>query len=168
MTLWALVSRWLLEGDGRADDNTMHPGHSDLLCNPNTKCQEPHLPSILSHTSICSSKQLPRRLSTPKPLLAMNAFIMFSPYGHIFLFFFFVYDSHRERERGRDIGRGRSRLHVLGARCGIRSGSPGSRPGPKAGAKPLRHPGIPGHIFHCATHCICLRDAPALLALSFV
>ncbi|CAK7293268.1 hypothetical protein VULLAG_LOCUS3200 [Vulpes lagopus] len=27
---------------------------------------------------------------------------------------------------------------------GLDSGSPGSRPGPKAGAKPLRHPGIPG------------------------
>ena len=29
---------------------------------------------------------------------------------------------------------------------GFDPGSPGSRPGPKAGAKPLRHPGIP-HIF---------------------
>ena len=27
---------------------------------------------------------------------------------------------------------------------GLDPGSPGSRPGPKAGAKPLRHPGIPG------------------------
>ena len=26
---------------------------------------------------------------------------------------------------------------------GLDPGSPGSRPGPKAGAKPLRHPGIP-------------------------
>ena len=48
-----------------------------------------------------------------------------------------------ERERGRDTGRGRSRLHALGARHGIDPGSPGSRPGPKAGAKLLRHPGIP-------------------------
>ena len=30
---------------------------------------------------------------------------------------------------------------------GFDPGSPGSRPGPKAGAKPLRHPGIP-RIFH--------------------
>ena len=53
--------------------------------------------------------------------------------------------TERERERGRDIGRGRSRLHAPGAQRGIRfdPGSPGSRPGPKAGAKPLRHPGIP-------------------------
>ena len=29
------------------------------------------------------------------------------------------------------------------ARCGNRSWSPGSHPGPKAGAKPLSHPGIP-------------------------
>ena len=29
---------------------------------------------------------------------------------------------------------------------GLDPGSPGSRPGPKAGAKPLRHPGIPRFI----------------------
>ena len=35
---------------------------------------------------------------------------------------------------------------------GLDPGSPGSRPGPKAGAKPLRHPGIPGYsIFTCAS-----------------
>ena len=28
---------------------------------------------------------------------------------------------------------------------GFNPGSPGSHPGPKAGAKPLRHPGIPQH-----------------------
>ena len=30
---------------------------------------------------------------------------------------------------------------------GFDPGSPGSRPGPKAGAKPLRHPGIPKIFF---------------------
>ena len=30
---------------------------------------------------------------------------------------------------------------------GLDPGSPGSRPGPKAGAKPLRHPGIPNFSF---------------------
>ena len=30
---------------------------------------------------------------------------------------------------------------------GFDPGSPGSRPGPKAGAKPLRHPGIPQSSF---------------------
>ena len=29
---------------------------------------------------------------------------------------------------------------------GLYPGSPGSRPGPKAGAKPLRHPGIPNFL----------------------
>ena len=50
-----------------------------------------------------------------------------------------------ERETGRDIGRGRSRLHAPDV--GFDSGSPGSRPGPKAGTKPLRHPGIPSFSF---------------------
>ena len=31
---------------------------------------------------------------------------------------------------------------------GFDPGSPGSRPGPKAGAKPLRHPGINNDCFH--------------------
>ena len=30
---------------------------------------------------------------------------------------------------------------------GFDPASPGSRPGPKAGTKPLRHPGIPVYIF---------------------
>ena len=49
----------------------------------------------------------------------------------------------RDTEGGRDTGRGRSRLHAPGARRGLDPRSPGSRPGLKAGAKPLRHPGIP-------------------------
>ena len=52
-------------------------------------------------------------------------------------------ERERERERGRDTDRGRSRLHAPGADVGFYPGSPGSRPGPKAGAKPLRHPGFP-------------------------
>ena len=50
--------------------------------------------------------------------------------------------TERERERDRDTGRGRSRLHAPGD-VGFDPGSPGSHPGPKAGAKPLHHPGIP-------------------------
>ena len=34
---------------------------------------------------------------------------------------------------------------------GFDPGSPGSRPGPKAGAKPLRHPGIPQWHFYTLT-----------------
>ena len=49
-----------------------------------------------------------------------------------------------ERERGRDTGRGREAgsMHRE-PDVGLDPGSPGSRPGPKAGTKPLRHPGIP-------------------------
>ena len=37
---------------------------------------------------------------------------------------------------------------------GFDPGSPGSRPGPKAGAKPLRHPGIPDNAFKIRSyHC---------------
>ena len=52
-------------------------------------------------------------------------------------------ERERERERGRDIGRGRSRLMHWEPDVGLAPGSPGSRPGAKAGAKPLHHPGIP-------------------------
>ena len=52
----------------------------------------------------------------------------------------------RERERHRH------RQREKQAPCrepdvGFDPGSPGSRPGPKAGAKPLRHPGIPQSLF---------------------
>ena len=56
-----------------------------------------------------------------------------------------------ERERGRDTGRGRSKLHAPGTDVGFDPGSPEWRPGPKAGAKPLRHPGIPIHRFLIAS-----------------
>ena len=52
-------------------------------------------------------------------------------------------DTERERERDR----GRSRLHAgsptWDSILGLDPGTPGLRPGPKAGAKPLSHPGIP-------------------------
>ena len=50
--------------------------------------------------------------------------------------------TEKEKQRGRDTGRGRSRLHA-GSPMGLDPGTPGSCPGPKAGAKPLSHPGIP-------------------------
>lgn len=49
----------------------------------------------------------------------------------------------RERERGRNTDRGRSRLHCREPDTGLDPGTPGLRPGPKADAKPLSHPGIP-------------------------
>ena len=54
--------------------------------------------------------------------------------------------THRERERERQRHRQREKQAPSMHRepdVGLDSGSPGSRPGPKAGAKPLRHPGIP-------------------------
>ena len=40
---------------------------------------------------------------------------------------------------------------------GFDPGSPGSCPGPKAGAKPLRHPGIPT-LRLCILFCICMKS----------
>ena len=42
-------------------------GHKDLLFNPNVKCQELHLLSILAPTGICSPQELLRNLSTSMP-----------------------------------------------------------------------------------------------------
>ena len=69
-----------------------------------------------------------------------------SPCVTIFILFFknilFVYSWETERERQR------YRQREKQAPCrepdvGIDPGTPGSHPGPKAGAKPLSHPGIP-------------------------
>ena len=56
----------------------------------------------------------------------------------------FIYDSHREREREAETqAEGEAGSMHREPDVGFDPGSPGSRPGPKAGAKPLRHPGIP-------------------------
>ena len=51
-----------------------------------------------------------------------------------------------EREREREAEREAGSMHRE-PEVGFDPGSPGSRPGPKAGAKPLRHPGIPFILF---------------------
>ena len=61
--------------------------------------------------------------------------------------------THRERERERERERQRHRQREKQAPCrepdvGLDPRSPGSCPGPKAGAKPLRHPGIPKRHFN--------------------
>ena len=56
-------------------------------------------------------------------------------------------ERERERERGKDTGRGRSRLHAGTLMVGLDPGTPGSRPGLKAGAKLPSHPGIPLFIY---------------------
>ena len=51
-------------------------------------------------------------------------------------------ERERERERERQAEGEAGSMHQ-DPDVGFDPGSPGSRPGPKAGAKPLRHPGIP-------------------------
>ena len=67
----------------------------------------------------------------------------------LFLFFVFCfYDSHREREREAETqAEGEAGSMHRDPDVGFDPGSPGSRPGPKAGAKPLRHPGVPQSSF---------------------
>ena len=55
-------------------------------------------------------------------------------------------DTEREREREREAetqAEGEAGSMHREPDVGFDPGSPGSHPGPKAGAKPLRHPGIP-------------------------
>ena len=62
----------------------------------------------------------------------------------MYIFLKFVYDSHREREREAETqAEGEAGSMHREPDVWFDPGSPGSRPGPKAGAKPLRHPGIP-------------------------
>ena len=57
--------------------------------------------------------------------------------------------TQRERERERE-AEGEAGSMRREPDVGFDPGSPGSRPGPKAGAKPLRHPGIPSYtIINC-------------------
>ena len=61
-------------------------------------------------------------------------------------FLFFIYGSHREREREREAetqAEGEAGSMHWEPDVGFNPGSPGSCPGPKAGAKLLRHPVIP-------------------------
>ena len=52
----------------------------------------------------------------------------------------------RKRKKSRDIGRGEKQAPCRETDAGrLDPRTPGSRPGPKAGAKPLSHPGIPLH-----------------------
>ena len=57
----------------------------------------------------------------------------------IFFFNLFIYDSHTEREREAETqAEGEAGSKHREHDVGFDPGSPGSRPGPKAGAKPLR------------------------------
>ena len=69
------------------------------------------------------------------------------------LFFFNFYLFMREREREREAetqAEGEAGSMHWEPDVGFDPGSPGSRPGPKEGAKLLRHPGIPsGPLLNC-------------------
>ena len=57
---------------------------------------------------------------------------------------FYLFMIVTERERGTETqAEGEAGSMHREPDVGFDPGSPGSRPGPKAGAKPLRHPGIP-------------------------
>ena len=58
----------------------------------------------------------------------------------ISLIYLFMIVTHREREREREAEGEAGSMHRE-PDVGFDPGSPGSRPGPKAGAKPLRHQG---------------------------
>ena len=62
----------------------------------------------------------------------------------LFFYFLFMIVTQREREREAETqAEGEAGSMHREPDVGFDPGSPGSRPGPKAGAKPLRHPGIP-------------------------
>ena len=62
----------------------------------------------------------------------------------LIFYLIFIYDSHREREREAETqAEGEAGSMHREPDVGFDPRSPGSRLGPKAGAKPLRHPGIP-------------------------
>ena len=85
---------------------------------------------------------LPQPPSLPSPLWFF--ILIFPPLLPLYLSLSFLFFKEficlweTQRERGREIGRWSSRLHV-----GFDPGSPRSHPGPKAGTKPLHHPGTP-------------------------
>ena len=59
----------------------------------------------------------------------------------------FIWEREREREIAPAEGEGEADSLHREPNVGFDPGSPGSRPGPKAGAKPLHHPGIPKLIY---------------------
>ena len=56
------------------------------------------------------------------------------------ILFLFIYESEREKQRHRQREK---QGPCWEPDAGLHPGTPGSGPGPKAGAKPLSHPGIP-------------------------
>ena len=72
----------------------------------------------------------------------------------------------REREKGRDMVGHRQTEKQAPCRkphMGFNPGSPGSCPGPKAGTKPLRHPGIPLPGLNSRKGCAFLKQVVSLV-----
>ena len=83
-------------------------------------------------------------LSDVKHFFHVSVFMCLLAICMSFFKFLFIYDSHTEREREAETqAEGEAGSMHREPDVGFDPGSPGSRPGPKAGAKPLRHPGIP-------------------------
>ena len=94
---------------------------------------------------LCSARSLLETLS-PSPS-APPAHVL-PPSLSLFFkdFILFIHERHTQRERERERQRHRQRKKQAPCRepnVGLDSRTPGSLPGPKAGAKLLSHPGIP-------------------------
>ena len=76
-----------------------------------------------------------------------------------FLKILFIYSlkTHGERQRHRQREK---QAPCRDPDVGLDPGSLGSRPGPKAGAKPLRHPGIPEFMFYSLLVLLSLDTVP--------
>ena len=86
-------------------------------------------------------RQVPNHYATGAALVPDFLFNFF------FNFYLFMIVTEREREREAETqAEGEAGSMHREPDVGFDPGSPGSRPGPKAGVKPLHHPGIPG--FH--------------------
>ena len=68
--------------------------------------------------------------------------VLFFIYLFLKDFYLLIHERHRKREAETQAEGEAGSMHRE-PDVGFDQGSPGSRPGPKAGAKPLRHPGIP-------------------------
>ena len=79
-------------------------------------------------------------------LISMGCLLSACLFVYLFIFNFYLFMIEREREAETQAEGEAGSMHRE-SDVGFDPGSPGSRPGPKAGAKPLRHPGIPCCLF---------------------
>ena len=88
------------------------------------------IPGLQDHA--LGQRQAPNRCATQGSLESISNFF----------FYLLMIVTEREREAETQAEGEAGSMHRE-PDMGFDPGSPGSRPGPKAGAKPLRHPGIP-------------------------